>query len=140
MSNTAFSWVGEDGEPGSHTEDCSDEFDAREMAARLSSENGCVRVSVVHDCGDGRLYKCGTTASPGEKFVARVVHSDPNDSEELEEESAPEESSEEEEEEVDLETLTKGELIALAEEHEIELPNRATKTEMVDFLAEAFDA
>jgi hypothetical protein len=103
------------------------------------SKNGCVKVSVVHDCGEGRLYKCGTIANPDEKFVAREVDNDPNDVEGHKEEAPQEEATEEEEEEVDLETLTKAELISLAEEHEIELPNRATKTEMVDFLAEAFD-
>jgi len=140
MSNTAFSWVGEDGEPHSETMDCSDEYEVRDMAARISSKNGCVRVGCVYDRGDGQLYKCGTTASPGEKFVARVVENDPNNVEELKEEAPQEEAAEEEEEEVDLDTLTKGELVALAEEHGIELPGRATKTEMVDVLAEAFDA
>lgn len=51
----------------------------------------------------------------------------------------PESTEEYVEEEIDLEEMTKAELIALAKEHEIEVNDRDNKDKVIETIAKAFE-
>ena len=54
-------------------------------------------------------------------------------------EVAPEETEEYVEEEIDLEEMTKAELVAFAKEHKVEVNERDTKDKIIETIAKAFE-